>query len=124
MISLKALEILFHPFACDLEYMVSTNNIDICTTTIHNVKNAHATFCPDIAGLRGKTVRHNPDHVMINYVSIPRYFLKLHKYVTLVDDVIFVNNILFLVSILRGFKFITVEYIPARTAKHLSKFEK
>ena len=39
--------------------------------------------------MRIKTARHEPDHVAIYYVAIPRDFLKFHKYVTIVADVMF-----------------------------------
>ena len=49
--------------------------------------------------MRGKKVRHDMDHVAIDYVDIPMEFLKLHTYVTLLADVIFGKNILFLINI-------------------------
>ena len=61
----NSLGMLFHPSAQDLEYLVSINNIDDCPITIHHVKNAHAIFGPDIAGARGKPVRHKPEHFTI-----------------------------------------------------------
>ena len=45
----------------------------------------------------------------------------MHKYATLVVDVLFVNNIPFLITISRGIKFVTVEHIPISMAKQLSK---
>ena len=62
----------------------------------HNLwcENAHTIFGPDIAAVRGKTVRHKPDYFMIDYIDIPMEFLKLHKYLALVVDVIFVKNLI------------------------------
>ena len=58
----KASGILGHTLSQDLEYLVSSNNIDDCPITVHDVKNDHASFGPDIAEVRGKTVMHKPDH--------------------------------------------------------------
>ena len=40
---------------------------------------------------------------------------------TLVADVMFVNNIAFLVTLSRGVKFVTAEHVKSRTAKQLAK---
>ena len=63
----------------------------------------------------------NPDHVTTDYVAIPRIFLELHKYVTLVADGMFVNNTNFLITISPGIKFMTIEDIPSSKDKQLSK---
>ena len=104
-----------------MEYLVSSNNIDDCPITVHDVKNDHASFGPDIAEVRGKTVMHKPDHTTICYVEIPREFLNLQNYVTLVDDLTFVKNYPFLIAMSCGIRFITVEHVPTSTAKQLSK---
>ena len=82
--------------------MVISNNIDDCPLTIHDVNNAHAIFGTDIAGVRGKTARQKPDIVVTDSVVVPREFLALHKYVTLVSDVCFVYNVEFLGTMSRG----------------------
>ena len=56
-------------------------------------------FGPDLGAVRGKTVRTAPEHVVIEYVAIPRDFLALHWRVTLMADVMFVNNVPFLVTL-------------------------
>ena len=108
----KAGGIISHPSAQDLEYLVISNNIDYCPIKIHDVKNAHAILGPDLAGVRGKTVRHDPGHVIIDYFSIPRDLLNKKKHVTIVADVMFVKNTRFLVTMYRGIKSIPVEHIP------------
>ena len=42
------------------------------------------------------------------YVAVPREFLKLNKFVTLVADLIFVNNIPLLITMSRGIKFVII----------------
>ena len=68
----KASGILGHTLSQDLEYLVSSNNIDDCPITVNDLKNDHASFGHDIAEVRGKTVMHKPDHTTICYVEIPR----------------------------------------------------
>ena len=62
-----------------------------------------------------------PERVITDYVAILRDFLKLHTPVTLVANMIFVNNIAFLVTLSRGIKFVTAERVKSRTAKQLAK---
>ncbi len=50
-------------------------------------------------------------------MQIPRDFVQLHKYVTLVVDVMFMNGLPFLVTSSRGLSLVTIEYLPSRTAK-------
>jgi hypothetical protein len=101
--------------------MVSAYMIQNCLVTPLDVTNVNTIYGPDLADTRGKTVRKKPDRVVMDYVVVPREFMKLHKYVTLVADVMFVNGIAFLVTISRGIKFVTTKHVPTRTAKQLSK---
>ena len=63
----------------------------------------------------------NPEHVPTDYVAIPRIFLELHKYVTLVAYGMFVNNTTFLITMSPDIKFMTVEQLPSSKDKQLSK---
>jgi hypothetical protein len=44
----------------------------------------------------------------------------MHKYVTLVADVMFINGLPFLVTSSRRISLVTIEYLPSRTAKRLA----
>jgi hypothetical protein len=99
--------------------MVREKLITNCPVTMQDVENANRIFCPDLANLRGKTIRTKLEHVRIEYVQIPQDFVELRKYVTLVADVMFVNGLLFLVTSLRGISLVSVEYLKLRTAKSL-----
>jgi hypothetical protein len=73
-----------------------------CPVTVCNVDNANRIFGPDLANLRGKTTRTKPVCIRVEYVQIPWDFVQLHKYVTLVANVMFVNGLPFLVTSSRG----------------------
>ena len=79
-------------------------------------------FGPNPTGIRVNTVRKNPDRVVLDYVAVSKDFIKLHKFVTLVADVVFVNGAPFLIIMASGIQFLTVEHIPTCTAKQLSKY--
>ena len=108
------------PSERELNYLVS-RNLDSFHVTILYVENSHKIFRPILGGVSGNNTRQNPEHVTTDYVDIPRDFLALHKYVNLVADVMFVNNIPFLITMSSGIKFVTVEHITIRTSKQLSK---
>jgi hypothetical protein len=51
--------------------MVHERLITNCPGTVQDVENANRIFGPDLANLRGKTIRTKPEHVCIEYVQIP-----------------------------------------------------
>ncbi len=89
-------------------------------SSLRDIKNAHRIYGPDLANLRGKTTRTKPENVREDYVKIPRDFKELHKYVTIVADVMFVNSLPFVVTSSRGICLVTIEFLPSRTAKQLA----
>ena len=54
-------------------------------------------------------------------MKIPEDFNKLHKFLTLTADVMFVNLNYFMIESARKLKFVTVEHIPSLTAEKISK---
>jgi hypothetical protein len=100
--------------------MVGEKLITNCPVTVQDVHNANQFFGPDLANLRGKTTRKKLEHVRVDYVKIPQDFIKMHKYVTLVADVSFVNGLPLLVTSSRGISLITIELLLLRSAKCLA----
>jgi hypothetical protein len=110
-----------HPTDRNFLGMVRSGMISNCPVTPTAVQNANRIFGPDLAGVRGRTVRRPPDSVTTNYVQIPRALLEQHQRVTLAVDVMFVNGVPFLVSVARGLNLVTAEHMPgSRTAKLLA----
>ena len=103
----KAEGLIFRPSERDLKHLMSSNLTDFLVT-IPDMNNTHTIFGPILGGTRGDTVRQKLEHVTPDYVAIPRDFLALHRFVYLVSDVMFVNNIPFLITVSRGIKFVTV----------------
>jgi hypothetical protein len=116
----KVQGMLGHPTDSNFLGMVASNMIANCDVTKNAVKNANPIFRPDLAGVRGRTVRTTPEPVCIDYVQIPMAILDRHSLVTLTIDCMFVNGVPFLVSVPRGLNLITAEHTPSRTAKNLT----
>jgi hypothetical protein len=108
-----------NPTDKEFKGMVRGNLITNCPITVQGIDNANCIFGPNLANLRGKTIRTKPEHVHIEYVQIPWDFVELHKYVTLVVDVMFVNGLPFLVTSSQGISLVTIEYLKSRNAKQL-----
>ncbi len=109
-----------HPMDQDFLGMVSASLIDNCPVTKSDVINANRIFGPDLAGVRGRTVRTPPESVTMNYVQIPWAIVERHLVVALTVDVIFVNGVPFIVSASCEINLITAEYTPSCTAKLLA----
>ncbi len=109
-----------NPIERDFVGMVREKLIANCPVTVRNIQNANQIFGPNLANLRGKMTRTKPEHVRADYVKIPRDFMELHKYMTIVADVMFVNGLPFLVTSLRGISLVMIKFLPSRTAKLLA----
>jgi hypothetical protein len=116
----EAQGMLGHPTDRKFLGMVCSNMISNCSITENTVKNANLIFGPDLAGVRGRTVRRPPEPVRIEYVQTPRMILDWHRIVTLAVDGMFMNGVSFLVSMSRGLNLITAKHTPSQTAKNLA----
>ena len=67
------------PSERDFGNMVCSNMILKCPVNFEDVKSAKLIFGPDITSLKIKSVRHNPDSVVTDYVEIPREILVSRK---------------------------------------------
>jgi hypothetical protein len=110
-----------NPSEKDFKGMVSGNMIKNCPVTTTDITNARVIFGPDLASIRGKTVRRTPAPVVADYVAVPRALVEQNKVVTLAADVIFVDGTAFLITVSRRIKFITAEHVQVRTVTSLSK---
>ena len=85
-----------------------------------DISNARKIFGPSLPCRKGKWVRGKSTRVSSEYVSIPANLINANKYVTLVADVMFVSGLPFFITMSRKIRFITVQYVPRRTASELS----
>ena len=85
--------------------------------TQKDVSNAFALFGQNLAGLRGKTVRHKPAHVEMDYVQIPQNLIETNKFVTLTADVMFVNSLPFVATFGQRIGLLTAEFTPTQAPK-------
>ena len=89
---------LAHPTDDEFKQMVRSKSLDNCSVVADGVTNARSIFGPNLPGLRGKTVRQRPERVVPEYLRILRDYYRLHRFVTLTADVMFVNGLPFLTT--------------------------
>ena len=92
-----------------------------CPTTKWNIDNANTIFGRDIHTIKGKTVRKQPGPVVSDYVEMPEEIKQMNRDVELPADIIFVNGLPLLVTILSRIIFTTVEYLDDRSKCSLVK---
>ncbi len=107
--------VLGNPSKKDYQGMVSSNMITNCPISTSDVTNARAIFGPDLASVRGKTVRPTPAPVVGEYVAVPRSLVETNRMITLAADVFFVDGTPFLLTVVRRLKFVMAEHVPVRT---------
>ena len=79
--------------------MVSNKLLSNRPITTHDITNETFMLGPILECVRGKTARNKPSRVETEeYVKIPEYFYKLHKFVNLTSDVMFVNEYVFMMK--------------------------
>jgi hypothetical protein len=93
--------------------------LDDCKITVQDIKNAEDIFGPDIFALKGKTTRTKPTKVQLEYLEVPAEILERHRKIILAVDIMYVQGIMFFVSISRFLKFTTAQYIESRKAATL-----
>ena len=113
----KVQGMLGHPNDCKFLGMVCLNMIANCDVSESAVKNAHTIFGPNLAGVRGRTVRIAPESVRVNHIQIPQVILDRHRVVTLTVDCMFVNGVPLLVSASRGLNLLTAEHTSFTNCK-------
>jgi hypothetical protein len=90
-----------------------------CPITLQDISNACTIFGPSVACARGKWVRGKSPRVEPGYISIPANLITF-QYDILAADVMFVCGAPFLLTLSRKIRFVTVQFVPRRTAGKLS----
>jgi hypothetical protein len=80
--------------------------------TLDDYNNANAIFGPSVARLKGASRRSKPIRAEPHHVRVPRDLIEMNKYV-------FVCGLPFLISLSRRVRFVTLEFLPTRTAGEL-----
>jgi hypothetical protein len=110
-----------NPSKSNFRGMVRGNMIQNCPITSDDVTNVRAIFGPDLASIRGKTVRRTPAPVVADYMEVPQLLVQNNKVVTMSVDAFFVDGTAFLITVSWCIKFVMVEHLQVRTVTSLCK---
>jgi hypothetical protein len=100
------------PSKQNFQAMVRLNMLKDCSVTNGDICNAHNIYGPDLASIRGKTVRQKSERVITYFVEIPKTILSIYGRITLVADVMFINSVQFLVLALHSINLIAIAHAP------------
>jgi hypothetical protein len=109
------------PSEDDFKKIITFGLLKNCPISTKDVDNAVRVFGRNRAIIKGKTTRETPERVVTDYVDVPREILDALKELTLAMDILFANQLPFLVSVGRGVKFTTIEYLKKRTHKEMGE---
>ena len=109
------------PSTKDFKSMIRNNMLLNCPITLRDVENEEFIFGKDIAMLKGKTVRKNPERVKTDILEVPPEILQHNKVVTIAADIMFVNMIPFLVTISENIMFGTVQCLMNKKDESIIK---
>jgi len=118
----KVQEIIGRPSTNDFLSIISNNLLPNCKVTVQDIKMAEDIYGPNLGSLKGKMTRDTPSHVQIQQPDpIPITIMDRYHEVTLCIDIMYINNIPFLISISRHIKFGTAEKLPNRQFQNIMK---
>lgn len=78
---------------------------------------AEDIYGPNLAALKGKTAHRPNTHVETTNDGVPPQIMSIYRRVTLAVDIMYVNKVMFMMTVSRGLKFGTVERILNRKMK-------
>ena len=110
-----------YPSEREFTNIVSSNMMVNCPVTPQDIKNSDKIFGPEATSTKGKSVRRRTESVVSDYIEIPKEILSMDTGLEVSVDVMFVNNMAFLVSVSKQLNFTTIDYIPNSPEKELAR---
>jgi hypothetical protein len=114
-------DIIMRPGTRRYKEIVAKSYMRNCPIQIKHIDMAEAVYGPNIGGLKGKTPRRTPAHVMITENPVPPEILKTHGNVSLAVDIMFINKVAFLLTVARGLGIGTVEELDNRQMDNVQR---
>ena len=96
----KIQKIIGRPTTRAFIYFIENNLLPNCPVNRRDVLRAEQIFGPDIGALKGKPVRWQPPCVQVDEDTLPPTIQQHYQDVTLACDIMYVNKIPFLMSVL------------------------
>ena len=107
------------PTVRNLKHLISGNFVKNCPVTVEDITIAERIFGPDIATLKGKSVRRRPPTVRQDNIEVPEEILRLDEDIILYIDNMFINGLPFLSTNGNWIKYAKTVPLKNRTTKEL-----
>ena len=101
--------------------MLDSKMVANCPVTSTDAIVAFNIFGKNLGSIYRKTTRSTPVMVSTDLIKIPRTLLRNHRKLNDEADLVFINTLLYFVTIYRGLVFITVQKIASRKQLHLEQ---
>ena len=101
------------PSTRDYIAIIKEHRIPNCPVTVQDIRAAEHIFGPNVASLKGKTVRRQPPKIDNVEYNLPTSIMKRYSNVTLCADVMHVNGNPILITMSRKLHFITAHDLPS-----------
>ena len=73
-------------------------------------------YSPDIVCQKGKTIQKKVKSIVRDQIEIPRELIVKHENITLFMDTLYINELLFLATILKHLYYYTIEWVKNQTS--------
>jgi hypothetical protein len=102
--------------------MIEKKLLPNCPITKQDIAAAENIFGPDVGSLMGKTVRHAPHAMRVPQVSnLPVEVMARYREVTLCADIMFINNVPYLIMVSRNLRFSTTTKLENKFGKTVTQ---
>jgi hypothetical protein len=113
----KLYQVIGFPSMRDYKHIVQTNQIKNCPVNLEDI----SIFGQDIYAMKGKTTRSKPKIVINDYVEVPQELLDAHEKVIICMDIMFIDEVAFVVTVSKYIKYITIQCIENRKSETIMK---
>ena len=112
-------EMIGFPSMKDYKTILQMNGIRNCPVTVDDVKICEKIYGPSVPALKGKSVRTKPNVVVKDYVEVPKELKLQNEDVELCADILYIQKEMFLATVSKHLKFLTIVPIAQRSKKML-----
>jgi hypothetical protein len=109
------------PSIRDYKHIIQTNQIKNCPVTLEDIRVSERTLGQDMYAIKGKSTRSKPKVVINDYVEVPKELIEAQKSVTLCVDIMFLDEVAFLVPVSKYIRYITLRFLEDQKSGTIMK---